>query len=360
MRIGIIAHLKHPIKPPFAGGLEAFTYEVANRLTDLGHEVFLFASSSSQTKATLYPILHDGNYDSKTGVRQRHRDLSSEYIAEHHAYYKMMLDIRELGLDIIFNNSLHYVPITMANLASIPMLTVLHTPPFYELKNATKAQKPDNQISYVTVSDANARNWSDYIEDCKVILNGIDLSEWNYYEAGKQQDYAVWFGRIHPDKGLDLAIQAAKLAGLPLKVAGGIGDMRYYRKKIEPLLDDSIDMLGLLGHQELNRVIGQAKVCLVTPVWEEPFGLVVAESLACGTPVAGFKTGALPEVINSDCGMLVSPGNVVGLAEVLHRAALLDRGKIRQYAEENLGIDKMLSQYEYLFQVALSKSLQSV
>lgn len=360
MRIGIIAHLKHPIKPPFAGGLEAFTYEVANRLTELGHDIYLFASSSSQTDGKLYPILDDANYDSKTGVRQRHKDLSSEYIAEHHAYYKMMLDIQELELDLVFNNSLHYVPITMANLLSIPMVTVLHTPPFYELKNAIKAQKPYNRVAFATVSKANTHNWGGYIDDCKVVLNGIDLGKWEYFEAGRQQDYAVWFGRIHPDKGLDMAIRAAKLAGLKLKVAGGIADTRYYRDKIEPLVDDSIEMVGLLSHQDLNKLIGEARVCLVTPVWEEPFGLVVAESLACGTPVAGFQIGALPEIISPDSGVLVSPRNVAGLAVAVQQAALLDRALVRQHAEQNLGIDKMLIQYEELFHSLLNKSLEIV
>ncbi|MBL4678149.1 MAG: glycosyltransferase family 4 protein [Mucilaginibacter sp.] len=354
MKIGIIAHLKHPIRKPFAGGLEAFTYEISRRLTEKGHEVMLFASSASDAGGTLHPILNDCNYDSRTGNRLKQPDMSSEYIAEHHAYYGLMSGIDELNLDIIFNNSLHYVPITMANLVQTPMVTVLHTPPFYELQNAIRAERRHPCIEYITVSRSNALNWNEYLEDCSYVLNGIDLNAWSYHEAGNQENYAVWFGRIHPDKGLDLAIKAARKAGIMLKVAGGIADRRYYKEKIEPLLDSNVQMLGLCGHRELNALIGGAKVCLITPVWQEPFGLVVAEALACGTPVAGFATGALPEVMGADCGVLVAPGDIEALAEAIGRAASLDRKGIRSYAEEHLNIEKMLDAYELHFLNLLS------
>ena len=351
MKIGIIAHLKHPIKAPFAGGLEAFTYQVAQKLTDRGHEVILFASSSSEASGKLYSILDDSSYEQQSGIRHKKPDMSSEYIAEHHAYYQLMTDIDMLGLDIIFNNCLHYVPVTMANLITTPLVTVLHTPPFYELKNAITAAEKKVALNYITVSKCNADNWGEYIENCPVILNGIEVEKWDYYETGRQKNYAVWFGRIHPDKGLDLAIKAAKLAGLPLKVAGGIADQRYYKDKIQPLLDDNTEMLGLLNHEEINKLIGEAQVCLITPVWQEPFGLVVAEALACGTPVAGVNAGALPEVLGEECGFLVNPGDLYGLSEAMHKAAKLDRKKIRQYAESNLSIETMLKQYEELFEI---------
>ncbi|MFD1257695.1 glycosyltransferase family 4 protein [Mucilaginibacter terrae] len=346
MKIGVIAHLKHPIKAPFAGGLEAFTYEITHRLTQRGHEVVLFASSSSTAGGTLHPILDDISYDASNGMRPKKPDLSSEYIAEHHAYYRMMTEIDALELDVVFNNSLHYVPITMAGVIKTPMVTVLHTPPFYELQLATRAEQRFKNIYYVTVSQSNADNWKEFIPDCPFIYNGIDLAKWTYYPTGTQNNYAVWFGRIHPDKGLDLAIRAAKLAGIPLKVAGGIGDKKYYSEKIEPLLDDNTQMMGLLDHQQLNRLIGEAKVCLITPVWQEPFGLVVAEALACGTPVAGVKAGALPEIVTDEAGFLVEPGNAPGLAVAIRKAMTLDRQKIRNYAEAKLSIEEMLTRYE--------------
>ena len=160
MKIGIISHLKHPIKQPFAGGLEAFTFEITRRLQKRGHEVILFASESSDSSLPLHSILTDRNYNKTSGIREKVKDLSSEYIEEHHAYHKLMASIDDYGLDIIFNNSLHYIPITMANIAQTKMVTILHTPPFYELEMAIKAEQKNSCISYYTVSRNIAASWN--------------------------------------------------------------------------------------------------------------------------------------------------------------------------------------------------------
>ncbi|MGY3052581.1 glycosyltransferase involved in cell wall biosynthesis [Pedobacter sp. UYEF25] len=346
MKIGIIAHLKHPIKPPFKGGLEAFTFLITKKLIERGHEVVLFASASSDKKLDLVAILSDVNYYSETGVRQKSRDMSSEYIEEHHAYLKLMLEIDGYELDVLFNNSLHYIPLTMASCIATPMVSVLHTPPFYELELAISAERKIPVVSYITVSEKNARSWDRFVGEIGVIYNGIDLSTWTFCDEGSQQDYAVWFGRIHPDKGLEYAIEAAKLAGIKLKVAGAVGDKKYYASKIAPLLNDGVEFVGLLNSEELNKLIGTAKVCLVTPVWEEPFGLVVAEAMACGTPIAGFSIGALPEIVTREVGRLVNFGETANLAIALVEASKLDRKAVRIYSEKHFDIEKTVDQYE--------------
>jgi glycosyltransferase involved in cell wall biosynthesis len=345
MKIGIIAHLKHPIRSPFLGGLEAFTYDITQRLIARGHDVTLFASSKSDGSLNVSPILSDDHYDDTTGYREKNPNLSSEYIAEHHAYMELMQHIDTMELDVIFNNSLHYVPITMAGLVKTPMLTVLHTPPFFELKNAVKAEQRQGTIRYVTVSDRNAENWQPYTAECTVIQNGIDLSAWTDYPE-PNGDYAVWFGRIHPDKGTDLAIQAAKLAGVKLKLAGNIADEKFFRTKVEPLLDDNIQYVGQKNHNELNELIGNAFVSLITPTWEEPFGLVVAESLACGTPIAGFAIGALPKLITTDTGVLAAAGNVEDLSKAISSARVKDRSACRTHAASSFDVEKMVFAYE--------------
>lgn len=360
MKIGIIAHLKHPIRSPFAGGLEAFTFDICQRLTAGGHEVTLFASSKSDPALTVYPILSDTHYNDLTGYREKKPNLSSEYMAEHHAYMDLMQQIDAMGLDLIFNNSLHYVPITMANLLQTPMLTVLHTPPFFELKNAVKMAGSSGKMQYVTVSARNAENWQPYTQDCRVIQNGIDLHSWTYNPAPEGQ-YAVWFGRIHPDKGTHLAIQASKLAGIPLKIAGTIADEKYFKTQVEPLLDEQVTYLGHKDHQELNQLIGHALVSLITPVWEEPFGLVVAESLACGTPVAGFAIGALPGLVPESTGVLVAPNDSTALAGAITEASKKDRSACRKHAEATFAIEAMVLAYESRFEelISVSQSHQS-
>jgi glycosyltransferase involved in cell wall biosynthesis len=346
MKIGIIAHLKHPISIPFKGGLEAFTYQITERLVKLGHEVLLFASSGSSTELPLVPILTDEHYDQKTGGKKV-KDLPSEYIAEHHAYHTLMSTIDDFNLDVIFNNSLHYVPITMAGIVDTPMLTALHTPPFYELEMAISNERKNPVINYVTVSKQSAQNWARLDTNCAIISNGIDISSWKYYPKTENK-YAVWFGRIHPDKGLHLAIAAAKSANIKLKVAGAIADKKYFDQYVEPLLDDSIELLGLCDHEQLNELIGAASVCLVTPTWEEPFGLVLAEAMACGTPIAGFRIGALPEVVVEGTGFLVAPKDVEALSAAIMQAQHLDRSAIRAYVEKHFELSDVASKYEKL------------
>jgi len=345
MKIGIIAHLKHPIRAPFFGGLEAFTHDICKRLMARGHEVTLFASSKSDASLNVYPILNDDCYHDGTGYREKKPNLSSEYMAEHHAYMDLMQHIDTMGLDVIFNNSLHYVPITMAGILNTPMLTVLHTPPFFELKNAVKLERRLGGISYVTVSERNAENWSDYTNDCKVIQNGIDLESWTYYPQ-PEGDYAIWFGRIHPDKGTHFAIQAAKMANIPLIIAGSIADEKYFKTYVEPLLDDSVKYAGHKNHQELNLLIGNAVVSLVTPTWEEPFGLVIAESLACGTPIAGFAIGALPHLVTDRTGVLARPGDIKHLADSITGAIGKNRSDCRKHASSSFDVEKMIIAYE--------------
>lgn len=356
MKIGIIAHLKHPIRSPFAGGLEAFTHDICKRLTARGHEVVLFASSKSDTELNLYPILNDDSYDDVTGYREKKPNLSSEYMAEHYAYMELMQHIDTLDLDIIFNNSLHYVPVTMAGIVKTPMLTVLHTPPFFELKNAVRLERTNGNILYATVSARNAENWNSYTSECTVIQNGIDLQSWEFY-AEPDGDYGIWFGRIHPDKGTHLAIQAAKIAGMPLKIAGGIADEKYFKTQIEPLLDDKIQYLGHKNHSELNILIGNAIVSLITPTWEEPFGLVIAESLACGTPIAGFAIGSLPYLVTKDTGTLAAPADVEALAAAITQASLKDRALCRNHAKSHFDVEKMINSYEDLLKQRISAFL---
>jgi glycosyltransferase involved in cell wall biosynthesis len=238
----------------------------------------------------------------------------------------------------------------MAETVNTPMVTVLHTPPFYELELAIGAAKPNPRIDFVTVSAKNAQNWNKYVDDCAVISNGISLSEWEFYEESAKDSYAFWFGRIHPDKGLHLAIVAARKAGIRLRIAGGIADQKYYEKEIVPLLGEDTELLGLLDQKELNREIGQASVCLITPCWEEPFGLVVAEAMACGTPVAGFRMGALPELISIETGVLTDFGDTDGLAEAIKHVTQLNRKTVRDYADSNFSDEQMIGAYEQLLE----------
>jgi glycosyltransferase involved in cell wall biosynthesis len=336
LRIGILTHIKFPVCQPFAGGLEAFTHDVTLGLRARGHGVTLFAKGGSAAELEAVAIPDE--------EQCRHPSLSSAYIAEHHAYLKVMQRIDDYGFDVIFNNSLHYVPVTMASMIRTPMLTVLHTPPFFEMVNALSGDRKVGHFS--TMSAANARRWSDVVPHCALIPNGIDLEHWR--PGGAVGEHAFWSGRLVPDKGAHLAIDAARKAGIDLRLAGQRVDERYFKEQIEPRLGPGVAYLGHLQRAELTVELAGAAVALVTPCWDEPFGLVVAEALACGTPVAAFDRGAMSDLISDEVGCLVPPNDVAALAVAMTVARGKSRAACRARAEAQWNHDLMLDRYEAL------------
>jgi glycosyltransferase involved in cell wall biosynthesis len=336
LRIGVLTHIKHPIRQPFAGGLEAFTHDVTLGLRARGHAVTLFAKGGSAAALQAVAVPDE--------EACRHPSLSSAYVAEHHAYLKVMQGLDDHGFDVIFNNSLHYVPLTMASLIRTPMLTVLHTPPFFEMLNALRGDRSRGRFS--TLSTANARQWREVVEDCAVIPNGIDLDGWR--PAASVGEHALWFGRLVPEKGAHLAIDAARQAGIALRLAGHAVDEGYFKAQIQPRLGPGVEYLGHLQRPELAVELAHAAVALMTPCWEEPFGLVVAEALACGTPVVAFDRGAMRDLISDEVGCLVPANDVAALAAAIPRALGKSRQACRARAEAQWNHELMLDRYEAL------------
>ena len=171
-------------------------------------------------------------------------------------------------------------------------------------------------------------------------------------ETGAGRRPPLWSGRLVPEKGADLAIQAARRVGQPLDLVGPIADPRYFAARVEPLLGCGVRYRGHLTHDQLAVLLGRASACLVTPRWDEPYGLVAAEALACGTPVCGFARGALPELLDKQCAVLVEPNNVEALAAGLLAAARLPRTAARAHAAARCSQDRMIEQYESLYREA--------
>jgi glycosyltransferase involved in cell wall biosynthesis len=313
LRIAIIASARFPIREPFAGGLEAQTWSLADGLRRRGHQVTLFAGPTAD------PRLHVAAVDS---------------LAEHGSR----------RFDVIHNNSLHHLPVAMARALDVPVVTTLHTPPTPWLESAIQVGRCP--VTFVAVSAHTAAAWSHAVPNAQVVRNGVDLRLWR---AGPGGGPLVWFGRLVPEKGAHLAIRAARLARLPLDIVGPKSDPTYFRDVIAPLLGDRIFYRGHLEHQQLAALVGRASAALLTPCWDEPYGLVAAESLACGTPVAGFERGALPEVVDPASGILVEPGDVGALADAARCASLLSRASARQRAEHSCSVETMLDGYENLY-----------
>lgn len=350
MRIGIIAHLKYPIAEPFAGGLEMHTYLLAHSLRGRGHEVTVFASSRSEPELGLEAICSETAM-SNVGTAEA-PDIA--FFKEHHAYLSLMSELRHRRFDIIHNNSLHYLPVSMAETLPMPMVTTLHTPPFCWLESGIRLRQARSS-AYVAVSHAVGALWNHVVPTDTVIMNGIDLDRFSFRALASSPAYLVWYGRIVPEKGLHLAIAAARQVGLPLKIAGPILDDLYFSEHITPLLGRDAVHVGHLSHRDLAELVAGASAFLCTPLWEEPYGLVVAEALACGVPVAAFARGAIPEILDSRCGVLATPDDVKSLARSALAALSLDRSACRQRAELMCDAERMIDAYEALYRRQIGK-----
>lgn len=354
MRIAIIAHLKFPIREPFAGGLEMHTHMLARSLRARGHEVTLFASTKSDPALGVEAICDETSL-LETGTAEA-ADIA--FFREHHAYLRLMNDLRHRDFDVIHNNSLHYLPVVMADAVPVPMLTTLHTPPFCWLESGVRSSTA--AMRYVAVSAATARMWSHVATVGDIVSNGIDLRHFAFSPAPDAEPYLVWYGRIVPEKGLDLAIDAAREAGYKLRIAGPISDLEFYAREIAPRLGPDVVHVGHLQHEALAALVGGARAALCTPRWEEPYGLVVAEALACGTPVAAFRRGGVPDILDASCGTLAEPDDVASLAGAIRAALALDRGDCRRRAETACDAERMVDAYEALYRAMATPILPSM
>jgi glycosyltransferase involved in cell wall biosynthesis len=353
VRVAIIASARFPIVEPFAGGLEAHVWALADGLRRRGHHVTLFAGPGSDAR------LETQTFDLRAprisdAARADVSMSSSQWLDEHHAYLEVMLRLSRLGsseFDVVHNHSLHHLPIAMAPAVPVPLLSTLHTPPTPWIESAIQIQ---DSVTFAAVSSFTAGAWSHVLPDVTVVHNGVDLRRWTPGAGGGP---LVWSGRIAPEKGTHHAIDAAILAGRPIQLAGPVADHAYFDREIRPRLAlPGVTYLGHLPHAELQRVVGAATAALVTPCWDEPYGLVVAEALACGTPVCGFERGALPELLDERCGRLVTPGDVAELAEAIATAPSLSRDAARERAVAHCSIDRMVGRYEEIYDELTSRA----
>lgn len=342
MKVALIGSARHGVEEPFAGGLEAHTSYLARGLEGLGHEVSVFAAGAGG--------------DGFVPTEAARGDVSmpeESFMLEHHAYLELMLALSGSGFDVVHNNSLHYLPVAMSPMLGRPLVTTLHTPPTPWLQSALRCV--GGAATCVSVSRRNAASWGDTVRVREVIPNGVDLGLWPFDPGPARQRTAVWAGRITPEKGPHLALLAAREAGYALRLAGPVADEGYFRREVEPLLGGGLEYVGHLPHKRLARLVGEAAVSLCTPRWDEPYGLVVAEALACGTPVAAFGRGAVPEILDETCGRLTPPDDVPGLARAVREAAKLDRRDCRRRAEEACSLGAMVGRYHALYEDLLSR-----
>ena len=334
MRIALLAAPRFPIAAPFAGGLERHTHQLATGLRARGHEVTLFGHPESDFGGRVVPV-RAGQTAGAVGLMRPLR--------------RAMRQVARERFDLVQDNTIHFLPPVLAAGLNCPVVTTLHTPAYRSHRWAAHWLPRPPHHHFVSISHYLAEAWRPLIGAATVIHNGVDPAGWNFSPAPEER-LAVWFGRLVPEKGAELAIRAARAAGWRLVLAGPRHDEAYFRRSVEPLLGDGISYVGPLDQVELSALVGRAAAALMTPVWEEPFGLSYVEALACGTPVVGFRSGAAGEIVTPETGRLVAKGDLAALTQVLAGGLNSQlREACRRRATTDFSLERMIDRYEALY-----------
>jgi glycosyltransferase involved in cell wall biosynthesis len=334
MHIAMLSPIAWRTPPRHYGPWENVASLITEGLVACGHEVTLFATADSQTSGKLHAICPQGYEEDRSMIPKVWECLHISELFEHADVY-----------DIIHNN-FDYLPLTYTGLTTTPVVTTIHG--FSSPGILPVYIKYNQKVFYVSISEADRSPDLDYI---KTIHHGIDIRQFDF--QGQQDDTLLFFGRIHTDKGARQAIEIAKACNKKLILAGIIQDQSYYNQYAAPHVDnDKVIYKGSVGPVERNRLLGKAYALLHPIQFDEPFGLSVIESMACGTPVIAFDRGSMPELIeNGKNGFLVN--NVGEAIEAVASIKEIDRAFCRRHVETNFTVDRMINEYIQVYKMIL-------
>jgi glycosyltransferase involved in cell wall biosynthesis len=320
--------------PRHYGPWESVASLLTEGLVSRGHDVTLFATADSQTNGRLHAICPRGYEEDRSLIPKVWECLHISELFENAG-----------GYDIIHNH-FDYLPLTYSGLTDIPVLTTIHG--FSSPGILPVYKKYNRKGFYVSISDADRSPDLDYV---KTIHHGIDITQFDFQP--RRSDSLIFFGRIHNDKGARQAIEIARRCNKKLILAGIIQDRDYYDQNVVPQIDnDKVTYVGSAGPVERSRLLGNAAAMLHPIQFEEPFGLSVIESMACGTPVIAFDRGSMPELIeNGKNGFLVD--NVEEAVATVARIDGIDRADCRRHVENHFTVERMVQEYVQVYQFIL-------
>jgi len=340
MRIAQIAPLWIPVPPYTYGGTELIVSWLCDELVRRGHEVTLFATEDSKTSAKLIPIWKNSLWRAK---------LTSPH-AVFSLLYEKLISLQD-QFDIIHDHCEFYTA-AYSRFLKPPIVTTLHHPLTEE---TIILYKKFPNINFVAVSKSQ-RKLGPGINIVKTIYHGLPIEKYEFNPEPK--NYLLWLSKIMPEKGIAKAIDIAKLSGENLIISGNIppdqGD--YFDFRIKPLIDGKkIKFVGASDFSKKIELLKNAKAFIFPVKRPEPFGLVVIEAMACGTPVIAFKEGSMPELIeDGKTGFLVN--NVEEACQALKKINRISREYCREYVKKNFNLKRMVNRYEKLYKKILTKN----
>lgn len=338
MKVAMLSPIAWRTPPEKYGPWEQVASTITEGLVDRGFDVTLFASGNSLTKGKLQSVC-DLPYES---------DQDSDPKVLECLHISNLMEQSD-QFDIIHNH-FDFLPLSYSGLINTPMITTIHG--FSSPKILPVYKKYNDSTAYISISNSDRSSDLDYLA---TIYHGIDPNQFTFRE--KKDDYLLYFGRFHPDKGCHTAIEIARQAGFPLKIAGFIQDESYFEKHIKPFIDGKhVEYLGNVGPIKRNEVLGRARALLHPITFEEPFGLSVLEAMMCGTPVIAYKRGSMPEIIvEGETGYLVR-GVSEAITAVKHLYKIMPEN-CRMHAVKNFSIETMLDAYINAYITVIEKKL---
>ena len=342
MKIAVLAPPWFAVPPTGYGGIEWVVSLLADGLVDAGHDVTLFASGDSRTKAKLAAV-----YDEAPS-----RQIGRTFWELKHA---LSCFSRADEFDVI-NDHTGMLGATLSATKSTPVAHTVHGPlngepgEIYEL---VAQVAPHVGLISISMNQRKPKPNLNWIANCH---NALDFSI--YPCKPHRGEYLLFLGRLSPDKGAHRAVAVAMAAGLPLKRAGKMDEPKerqYFHELVEPHLVNGIEYLGEVTHGQKVELLQNARATLFPIEWEEPFGLVMIESMACGTPVIATRWGAVPEVIEDGrSGIVVE--SYTEMADALERADELDPLELRRYVEEEFSPARMVRDYVAAYEAVIAAS----
>ena len=335
MRVAMLSSISWRTPPRAYGPWELVTSLLTEALIDRGVDVTLFATMDSITGGTLDGVAPQGYSEDQSLNPKVWEALHIAHCFE-----------RAGEFDLIHNQA-DFMPLIFSELVDTPVVTTIHG--FSSPSILPIFQRYNERSHYVAISDADRDPSLRY---AATIHHGIPIEEFPFDPVGS--DDLLFFGRIHADKGAGDAVRAAKALGRRLVLAGIIQDADYHAREVAPFLDgDMIDFRGVLGGVERVRALGRARAMLHLIGFDEPFGLSVIESMACGTPVIAYRRGSMPELIEDGVtGFLVD--TLDEAIEAIDRVGEIDRAACRRHVQRHFTVDRMADRYLDLYRGILS------